>query len=206
MLFKSAVFSALELRMSMSDDVRGIIEIHRRKRSSFIMNIEQRLTRLERHIRRWQLLSISLITLFVAAMLSGQADKPAKQVPAAERQTMTLDELVIRDSNQRRRVVLSGNTASFFDQHNRQRIVIGTAPDDTAAVVLYSTDGKQRIATLTQKDGTAESHFLDTRGRRRITIVTHRTDSAAITHMNPKGESKFITSIDANGVAGHVVP
>ena len=35
------------------------------------MNIEQRLIRLERSVRRWQLLSISLVTLFVAAILLG---------------------------------------------------------------------------------------------------------------------------------------
>lgn len=156
------------------------------------MNLEDRITSLEKSRSHWKLLTSALALGITSAILMAQS-RPASR-------NMTLDKLVIQDQTGKERITLetfpdgtAGITitdergrdrimiaslseklpapagghahAVFLDADDHERILLGTSNKGWATVTLQDRDGKQRITSGTSPDGKAVTLHFDTTGK-----------------------------------------
>ena len=130
------------------------------------MTIEERLAKLERSCRhrRWVNFALGAVILLIVGVGAAQDRQGGK---------MVLDELVIRD------------------KEGRKRILLGVFPNGTASIAHVDANGKVRIGIATSLDGGAGITHYDANDKMRITTATLPDGGAFITHYDANGKVRI---------------
>lgn len=157
------------------------------------MDLETRVTLLERSSRRWRAASICLAAM---AVLGGTL-----AMQSAGPDELTLRKLVVVDADGRQRVVVSGSGLIFADEAEQPRIVVATLDNGAAAVQHFDADGRRRIAVGTFADGGASVLHLDPERRIRLESGTYPGGVARTTQFDASGLPRLTSQTDAEGHA-----
>lgn len=157
------------------------------------MDLETRVSQLERSSRRWRAASICLAAM---AVLGGTL-----AMQSAGPDELTLRKLVVVDADGRQRVVVSGSGLIFADEQEHPRIVLATLDNGAAAVQHFDPEGRRRIAVGTFADGGASVLHLDPERRIRLESGTYPGGVARTTQFDASGLPRLTATTDARGHA-----
>ncbi len=126
----------------------------------------QRLTRLERTLRRWKLAGYGMCALLALACLGGAAAR--QDLPVAEDVLGRHFILVGRGPSPRASLTLAkdgGPSLLLFDQQGKVRAGLTVLADGRPSLGLLDAQEQSRVVLTVEPDGTPVVRLLDARGQ-----------------------------------------
>ncbi len=165
--------------------------------------LNQRLDRLEKSNRRWRAVAL-MAAIGFSGLLFGQAVRPGG--------SMTLDELIIQDSQGRRRIRMYTRKGDarleLYDKQGKLRIASIAAADNRAAIVQYDAHSQERIVHGTgsaERNSRASVEHYDAQGNPRVAVYTQGSSRSGIDLYDAKQKKRLaaVTQGSESGFFGY---
>ena len=161
------------------------------------MNIETRLTSIERTLARTRLMNLGLLLAFTA-VITGGAQSP--------QEIITAKQIVLVDGNGKERVVISGDDEGMagmriFDTEGVARVSSGVASNNSSYTQWFDAQGKSRLAALCSQSGECSLQWRDAQGNLRIGGATRNNGEGSMMWLAPNGKPQIKVMTDNSGTA-----
>ena len=145
--------------------------------AAFENETRDRLSRMERELRRWRLAGIVTLAAATVAFAGAMADPPAKEL-----RVETLR--IVEQQSGRERIVLTAVPGvpdmTFLDPGGRTRLTLDIADDNKPVLVISESGQAKGRLTLGIENGSPRLQLYDREGVKRVTIGIPRDIGALI--------------------------
>jgi hypothetical protein len=151
---------------------------------AFENETRDRLSRMERELRRWRLGGIAALALATVVVAVAMADPPAKE--------LRVETLRIVEQSGKERIVLTAVPGvpdmTFLDASGRTRLTLDIADDSKPVLVISESGHEKGRLTLGIENGSPTLQLYDRDGVKRVTIGIPKDIGALIRTYDSAGK------------------
>ncbi len=161
--------------------------------------IDERLKKLERSTRRWQVFGFLAIIALVYSMIGG-AEGNRMNIPSSHPNPISMDNLKVDMPDVLSVDKLYASNISLRDSRGKERISLRMLDSGSPALIMRDIEGRAKSVWTISNDGRAQLAFRNDKSKDILLLSEHpKKDGGLVSVSNSIGKSVTAITTDAEG-------